>query len=76
MKKNHVITGLVFIITGAAFAFTALVLARFDFSKFDSTNYVKSAYASTDIFDKINIDTEEFDIIFTPSTNNKLNVEC
>lgn len=75
-EKTWIIIALALIIIGAgAFALVMSSLG-WDFSKLSSATYEAATHEIEGEFSKISIDTDTADIIFAPSENGEMKIEC
>ena len=76
MKKRLLITAAILTSFGLAILIGALIISNFDVSRMDITKYETNTYNVSEDFEKININTNETDIILIPSEDNGCKVIC
>lgn len=76
MKKGLIITAIILCVAGLAVFAAAFILSGFDLSKLGTAEYETSTYAPDGEFRNIEIKTSETDIVFMPSSDGRLSVEC
>ncbi|MBP5236009.1 MAG: DUF4097 family beta strand repeat protein [Clostridia bacterium] len=76
MKKGLIITAIILCAAGLAVFAAAFILSGFDISKLGTAEYVTNTYAPDGEFRNIEIKTPVTDIVFIPSSDGRLSVEC
>ena len=76
MKKGLVITAVVLTVLGLAIAAGAFALAGFDFGKLGGVQFQEAEYPFDADFTKIEIDTDETDVVFYPTEDPVGGVVC
>ncbi|MBQ7726084.1 MAG: DUF4097 family beta strand repeat protein, partial [Clostridia bacterium] len=76
MKKGLIIAAVILVVVGVIFFGAAFVASGFDFSKLDIAKYETNMYTMSEVFEKIEIQSDEAEITFKPSEDGKLRVDC
>lgn len=79
MKKSIIvllIIALSLILTGATIFLGALYMLKFDFSRFTTVKYETNTHEVGDSFESISVESNTSDIIFVPSEDGSVKVEC